>query len=179
METIGGSIDSIAQSGEVTYDKVIKAITTHKKITRHDESVLKQVRCQLRILHDMHHKVYFHCRMQHTITHPMYWFCLSQICKVGRCFHLFCCYGPRTDESYQDADATIMDQLIDLLFDMIPHELEKRMKLDPSAGMDKLRTGFAPIGLYLDGIFGSTVDKFYQTLKASKNRPTCRNQSIV
>ncbi|KAI4086521.1 MAG: hypothetical protein LQ344_007471 [Seirophora lacunosa] len=89
----------------------------------------------------------------------MYWFCLSQICK--------------------DADATIMDQLIDLLFDMIPHELEKRMKLDPSAGMDKLRTGFAPIGLYLDGIFGSTVDKFYQTLKASKNRPTCRNQSIV
>ncbi|KAL8957478.1 MAG: hypothetical protein Q9193_005262, partial [Seirophora villosa] len=76
----------------------------------------------------------------------MYWICLSQICK--------------------NADATIMDQLIDLLMDMIPHELEKRMKLDPSVGMDKLRTGFAPIGLYLDGIFAKTVERLYLTLKA-------------
>ncbi|KAL9009577.1 MAG: hypothetical protein Q9173_005405 [Seirophora scorigena] len=148
METIGidRSIDSIAQSGETTYDKVIKAITTHKKIVKHDEHVLKQVRMQLKVLHDMHRKVYFHCRPQHTITHPMYWFCLYLICK--------------------NADETIMDQLIDLLMDMIPHELEMRMKLDPSAGMDKLRAGIAPVGLYLDRIFGRTIDRFYKTLKA-------------
>lgn len=62
-----------------------------------------------------------------------------------------------------------MDQLIDLLLDMIPHELEKRMKLAPPAGVGKLWRGFAPICLYLDGIFGKTVDSFYQTLKVGKN----------